>query len=210
IADMPTPPVVVVPLGPGADEAVVRSLLASGRPDGPQKPSDDSFVVRKVRGAIFMGMPHVIERMKTAKATARPELAKSFAAVSGTAARALLLPSKDTRRVLEATMPMLPIPKEVGGPMPVRTLTDGVMWAAFGVNGPPKAKGRLVIQSRNPEAAKALAAEIRRVCKAVAAHPRVREFVPNVDMIAAALAPSAEGDRVTIAFDPEHIVLGAL
>ena len=101
------------------------------------------------------GSPAALERVRRAAAAPRPELSAAFAAAGGeaVAARLLILPSADSRRVLEEMVPNFPA--ELGGG-PMTDLTRGMIWAALGLEIGPQPSLRLVAESKDASAAKAL------------------------------------------------------
>jgi hypothetical protein len=143
MADRPTdPPFVVVPLGPGADDRALRRALGRTGPF-------EHLRFETLGGAVVGASENTLKRLRGLKPAPRPELAAAFAAAGDTAVQVLLLPTADTRRVIEELLPTLP--PEVGGG-PSRTLTRGLRWAALGADLPPKLTLRLVIQSADPAA----------------------------------------------------------
>ena len=67
-------------------------------------------------------------------------------AAGDTAAQVLLLPPKHYRRVLEEAVGEFP--KELGGGS-MKILTEGVLWAAVGIDLDPRPALRMVIQSED-------------------------------------------------------------
>lgn len=166
LADIPPEPMlVVVPLGKGADAWKIRSLLYSGKLDGPTAAAESqpatsqptTGVARKMQtvvlhNAVVFTRASTIQRLKTLKPDPRPEMEKAFAAAGDTAVQVLVLPTDDTRRVIEELMPELP---EIIGGGPSTKLTQGLLWGAVGINSPPKMLVYAVAQSRDAESAKA-------------------------------------------------------
>jgi hypothetical protein len=102
--DIPGLPFVVVPLVDGADAAEIGRLLHGG---GKEPPLVQFATSATVHNAVFAGTPAALERVRLAPAPLRPELSVAFAAAGDetVAARLLILPSADTRRVLEEMVP---------------------------------------------------------------------------------------------------------
>ena len=156
IIDMPGQPFVVVPLAEGAQaEGIARTIHAEPAP---------------IHNAIVSGTPEALARIRRAPAAPRPELIAAFGAFGqdALALRLFILPSADSRRVLEEMVPRFPA--EVGGG-PITDLTNGLIWAAAGIENADKPALKLVAASRDPEAAKSsslgLAEQCRRVSAAV-------------------------------------------
>jgi hypothetical protein len=177
---------VIVPLEEGADESALARVAGRGFQVGKKFPG---------KNVVFGGSEQVFKRLQTLKAAARPDLAKAFAAAGDTAAQVLVLPTADNRRVIEEVLPNLP---EVIGGGSSKVLTRGLRWAALGLDLPPKMALRLVVQSSDAAAAKALHGLIDRGLKLVASQEEVRDMFPNVGKLTAQLLPKVEGDRLTL------------
>ena len=145
IADVPqSPPFLVAPVNAGgkAEEAEVWLHQTSRLP------------ARAVlHGAAVCGSEATIERLKSLKATPRPELAKAFALAGDTAAQFVFSPTEDNRRVLREMLPRLP--DEIGGGSG-KMLADGVQWAVISANAPPKLSLDVRVQSKDEDSAAAL------------------------------------------------------
>ena len=66
-----------------------------------------------VNHAVFAGSKEALERVRQLKPVDRPELTAALAALGDTNAEVVLIPTNDTRRVVEELLPNLP--KELGG-----------------------------------------------------------------------------------------------
>jgi hypothetical protein len=170
LADFPSFPFVVVPLGEGADARAIAGLL-----DLPDLPAG---LREKVGEVVFAGSPAARERLRSLKPQARPELAQALAAAGDGAAQVALIPPAHLARVVEEMMPTLP--EEVGGG-PSKVLTRGVKWAALGLDARPKTALRLTIQSPDAASAKALA-----------------EALPGFAKVITLPPPAVAGDRLTL------------
>ncbi len=210
LADIPPVPfLVVVPLRDGADERAIRALLYSGRADGPTerapepgrrgRPNTEVAVV----GNAVVGVSSVIlDRVRKMTPDPRPELADAFAAAGDTAAQLLILPTADNRRVIEELLPELP--KEIGGGAST-IVTQGLMWAAIGIDAPPNTSIRLTIQSRNADAAEAMGRWLQVFLKTLVNTREVSKALPGFDQVTGALTPTVTGDRLTLILDREKI-----
>lgn len=194
LADLPhQPPFVIVPLEQNADARALAELLKHD-PERQEKPL--AFAVsEKVDGVVFAGSKVARERLRALKAANRPELAQAFAAAGDTAVQVLLVPSADVRRVVEETISNLPgeLGRDAG-----KMLSQGVRWAAAGLDGPPRMSLRVVIQSDNADAAKKLHDWIAANLKAAAQNPGIRQRLPGVERVAANFTPELAGDRQTL------------
>jgi len=136
---------------------------------------------------------------------ARPEFEMARRAVADWPIQILIAPPPHARRAFEELMPELP-PALGGGP--VEVLTEGLLWAAIGID-PQELSVTVVIQSQSPEAAARLAkwlpGALERVGKALNEQlaeinkPANTEF----ELLVEALSPGVEGDRVVTRFRAE-------
>lgn len=203
LADLPqSPPFIIVPLTGNADAAALVKLFKEGSTQGRAGPFSVE-VCEKLGNAVFVGTKETRKRLQGLKPTPRPDLAKVIAAVGDTVAQYLILPSADTRRSLQDTMPTLP--KEMGGGS-ITVLTEGILWGAWGVDAPPKMKVRAVIQSKDDKAAQRLEEWIAGLWKIAGKEKSVRELTPNFDALAKQFTPKANGDRLTLSVDEKELV----
>jgi hypothetical protein len=189
LADLPMePPLVVVPLAEGVDAEAVRRAIG-------RIPVFKQLPFEKSDHALVGGSEAARKRLRSAKPAARPELAKAFAAAGDTTAQLVLLPTPDTRRIIDELIPALPT--QLGGGS-TRPLTHGFLWAAIGVDLPPKPSLRYTVQTPDADAARALKEWRARLLKAVAEQREVRDFLPGIGLLAEVFAPRVEGDRLTL------------
>ena len=189
LVDLPIePPLVVVPLAAGADAEAVRRAIN-------RIPVFKQLPFEKFDQVLVGGSENTRKRLRNAKPTQRPELAKAFATAGDTTIQLLLLPLPDMRRVIDELLPTLPT--ELGGGS-TRPLTHGLLWAAVGVDLPPKPSLRFTVQSPDAEAARALKEWRARFLKALAELPAVRDFLLGIGRITERLVPQVEGDRLTL------------
>jgi hypothetical protein len=189
LTDIPMePPLVVVPLEAGADAESVRRVLNRVK-------AFEQLRFETMEQAVIGGSEDARKRLRSAKPAARPELSKAFAAAGDTTAQLLLLPTPDTRRIINELIPALP-PEAGGGS--TRPFTHGLLWAAVGVDLPPKLSVRLSIQSADEKAARLLSAFLERLVKSLAQLREVRDFLPGIGRLAEGFTLQAEGDRLTL------------
>ena len=209
LADIPPEPIrVVIPLRPGADKRAIRALLYSGKIDGPTSRPTSSTNPRPprnrvdvIRNAVVWTKWSNFQRVADLTPHPRPELAAAFAAAGDTAGQILILPTDDNRRVIEEMMPTLP--EEFGG-APSTTITQGLLWAAVGVDGPPEMAVRAVVQSKDPAAAEALGQTITSIFKAIEENEDVLKMVPNIAKLTAMLTPAVSGNQLTLKLDDKQ------
>ena len=197
IADLPGPPVAVVPLVPGADAKAIGAILCGS---GPGNPAVSWPTCATVHDAVFAGTTAALERVRQPIADPRADLAAAFAATGDAPARLLILPGRDTCRVLEEMLPVLP--KELGG-LPTSTLTRGMLWAAVTLVTEPKPGFRLVVQARDATAANALNGlgrdAVGLIGQAAAGRVRRADFAKELTR----LKPEVGGDRIVLDIDTE-------
>jgi hypothetical protein len=184
-------PFFVVPLSEKADAEALAKLFA---PD----PGMKYLVMKKT---LIVGREKAIDRLQDGKPTARPDVAKAFAAAGDTDAQVVLIPTDDSRKVVEQTLPELP--KELGGGA-TKVYTRGVQWLAVGVNGPPKPSAKLVIQSPDAESAKELHTAVSDVFALLAKMPadsEVKKTIPNLDAVLKTFMPNLKDDRLSVEVD---------
>ncbi len=197
LVDLPMePPLVVVPLAAGADAKALRGVL--GQVEGLKLLHFEKF-----EQALVGSGATARKRLRNAKPAARPEMAKAFAAAGDTTAQLLLLPTPDTRRVLDELIPALP--QEVGGGS-TRPFTHGLLWAAVGVDLPPKLSVRLTIQSPDAAAARALKDFLARLLKSLIELRQVRSLLPDIGRLAEVFTPQVDGDRLTLSGEEKVLV----
>jgi hypothetical protein len=198
LADLPDLPFLIVPLPDGSDAKTLAALFKFhvGMFQGGEKLGD----------VVFAGSPAARDRLRTLKPVERPELAKAFAAARDGAAQVAIIPPPHLVRVFEEMMPLLP--KEAGGGSG-KVLTQGLRWAALGLDPPPKMALRLTVQSKDAAAAKAFAEGLPRMLKSLAEQKEVRAALPGIEKTAASLEPKVEDDRVVAALGERdtHLVL---
>lgn len=133
-------------------------------------------------------------------AAPRDELESAFQAVNGYPVQVLLLPPAYVRRTVVELMPELP--RQLGGG-PSGVLTDGLLWAALGLD-PAAIRGELVIQSASPAAAGALAAHVPRLLTGVyKALPDFQKAIPaeTFERLLTLTAPKVDGNRIVLRID---------
>jgi hypothetical protein len=200
LADVPgLPPFVVVPLEGDAD---VKSL---GEALGRAKPFR-VFQFEKIGSALVGGAEKTLTRLKSLKPDNRPELAKAFAAAGDTAVQAILIPTKENRRVIEEIMPKLP--QELGGG-PITIVTRGILWASVAVDLPPKISIRATIQSQDAASAQKLHDLAARFLKVVGEegphNQKARDVLPGFDKLVEQLTPKVEEDRLVVTLEEKDV-----
>jgi hypothetical protein len=192
LADMPNgSPLVIVPLAAGVKAQAVLRVL--------NRVKDFEQLHFEANGqALLGGSAEARKRVQGERKLIRPELAKAFAAAGDTTAQLLLLPTADTRRVVDELLPMLP--PQVGGGS-TRPLTHGLLWVALSLDLPPKPSLRLHMQSPDADSAGKLKDSLVQILKTLAKQREITELLPNL----AQFAPNAEGNQVTLSLEDKDL-----
>jgi hypothetical protein len=152
--------------------------------------------------AALVGKPRMEETLRALPPTSREDVATAFKTVADYPVQALLLPPGHVRRTVEELMPQLP-PQLGGGPSSV--LTEGVIWAAFGL-APDRLNLEVTIQSQDEQAAAKFAAHLPEMLRALynsipsshqpLAKQRVNDLLNSVK-------PKVVGDQIKVTFAAE-------
>jgi hypothetical protein len=200
LADAPgQAPFLVIPIEGDGDGQGVREALS-------QSTLFKEFKFEKIGSAVVGGATPTLARLKNLKPDNRPELTKAFTAAGDTAIQAILVPTKENRRVVEEIMPKLP--QELGGG-PITIVTHGILWSAVGVDLPPKAGLRAVVQSQDAAAARKLhdlAAKFFKVVGNEGPHnQKARDFLPGFDKLVEHLIPKVQNDRLIVTLEEKEL-----
>ena len=201
--DLPSLPFfIVAPLaqdGRSFEEAI-KELTNWRQTDGQAVISGQQrMIIDRLGGLVFLGSPQALKRLKELRPAPRPQLAQAFAAAGDTDVQIVFLANNDDRRVVEELYPTLP--KWLGGG-PSTVITNGLRWAAMGVDFPPEPKLRMVIGSKDEESAEALHAKIAEVLPLVAAgtiftnKPNTQNPAADVLRLTALIKPTVSGRRI--------------
>ena len=119
------------------------------------------------------------------------------AAIVPVTLRTKLAPT-DSRRVLEEMVPRFPA--EIGGG-PITDLTNGLMWAAAGIENADRPALKLVAASRDPEAAKSLVRLAENAVAFLRRSPDVQKAIPDLTQVLPEFKPTVVENRVSLAVD---------
>lgn len=182
--DEPLPTIIlVVPLLPGSDEPALTELLSAG----------DLMNVSHDKGALIARSPSTRAfPTRPRRRLARPELGEAFAVTGEAPLRIAMIPPADGRRVLESMLPPLP------DGQPATVLTRGILHASIAIEPPPKASGRLILQSEDAASAQALQKLMRSLASLGSPATRNWDTVPNFSQtaLAAFVAELGRSSRV--------------
>jgi hypothetical protein len=196
LADLPGGPFAVFTATPKADRDALANVIRSGLRFRP----DDDMICEPLKdhsGIVYAGNKAALARLLKHRSdpAARPELAKAFETAGQSAVQALLIPSKDHRRVVNETMPRLPV--ELGGG-PSKPLSDGLRFAALSIDVSPKVAARLVIQADAAASARMQQELILKTYKLLGEHATLGKMLPGLKDLLRLLEPRVAEDRVVI------------
>lgn len=197
-ADIPGPPVAVVPLADGADAKTIGQLLCGG---GPVKPPYSWPTCATIHGAVFAGTPDVLDRVRGAKPTRRGDLTAALSSSGDAPALLLIVPSANQRRVVEELVPTLP--QELGGGA-MTAITRDLRWASVALGAGAKPTVRVVVQSRNPASAAVLNRLFLDALKLLSQAAHGPSMSPEFAKAIADLKPRVVDDRVVLKLDLER------
>jgi hypothetical protein len=201
LIDLPGPPFVVVPLNDGADAKAISSLFA--------RADKDSFfrypATATVQNAVFGGSHEALERIRAELGPPRPELSAAFKAVGDPSivVRLFLLPSADTRRVLEEMVPTFP--DDLGGG-PITDLTRGLVWAGAGLVGGPQPSLKLVIATTSADASKDVLRLGENLIGYLRKSPEVQKTIPGLSKLLPDIKPEIVNNRITFKVEAQQAV----
>ena len=158
--------------------------LYSGRATGLRK-----------EGLLVVGTQEMIGRWQS---QARAELAQATASAGGARVEVFLIPSVDSRRVLEA---MLPVVIDQGVEAKGHPLTEGLQWATIRLELPPAASFGLHVESADAASASALGGFLSASLGLVGRIPALKQACPNLERAVGVLTPEAKGRGLELALD---------
>lgn len=211
IADLPDEedPFLVAPLSPTANARAIAGLLCSGQPDGPTSlPADGgptngrSRVAERLGDAVVAGPRNTVERLRTLKPAARPEIRRALQAAGDAPVRVVLVPTADSRRVIEEMLPNLPA--AVGGG-PVTAVTRGALWAAMSLHTTPAVAVHIVVQSQDAQAARALVGVIEKAFQSAAENRQLGGEIAGFEQLLVLLKPVVRNDRLIVELKGEVV-----
>ncbi len=193
LADLPDPPLVVLPLDEDARANPAAKLLAELV----------GYSTWEKDGVLVAGKERAIKRIRNLKPVARPDLVRAFADAPSSAAHGVIMPNDDLRRALAELIPTLP--RELGGGSSA-AVTRGVRWLSLSANVAPAATFSMTVQASDESSAKALRELWAAIFKAAGSDKEVRAALPDYDTLAAILLPKVAGDRLELIVKEEQVV----
>jgi hypothetical protein len=154
----------------------------------------DHAVIRPLNGL------SVEELLDSCPTSSREGIQDAFESVVGFPIQVLLLPPAHVWRTVAELSPELP-PQLGGGPSSV--LTEGVQWAALGVD-PAKMRAEVILQSKSDVAARNLATHLPKMLRSTyRAVPDLHKQIPKQlsEAIINWIKPTVKGRRIVIPID---------
>jgi prepilin-type processing-associated H-X9-DG protein len=190
LADIPqSVPFLVAPLRSGADPKMAADMLAK---------LTSAEAAEPIGKHVVAGPKATLERLKTLRPAARPDLAKAFERTQPHAAEVVFALNDDTRRVIREMLPRLP--DEIGGGSGA-VLSDGLQWGTVSVVAPPDLSLTLVIQSQDADAAAALRNLVISGLHLLGQQDEIRQQFPEFNELATLLTPRLEGNFLVLQID---------
>jgi prepilin-type processing-associated H-X9-DG protein len=186
----------IVPLADGANAQTIGHLLCGG---GAVKGPWQWPTCATIHHAVFAGTNEALERIRQVKPVERPELGAALAALGDTHSELVLMPSADSRRVVEELLPVLP--QELGGG-PITAFTRGLKWAAAGLSGDAEPRLQLLAQGTDAAAARALNDLGKNFVRFLRESKDVARVVPDFGRLADDVRSEVNEDRVSVVIDP--------
>jgi prepilin-type processing-associated H-X9-DG protein len=109
-----------------------------------------------------------------------------------------LIPSADSRRVLEAMLPSMLGP---GLALDAGTLTQGLQWATISIDLPPTPSLQVHVASADTVSASALEGFVVKLLARVGEIPTLKQVYPNMKASAALLTPQVDGKTLRLSLD---------
>jgi hypothetical protein len=190
------PGLIVVPIPDGADKEALFAGMAGLFKTG-------GFEAKVDGHAVLLGKEQTLKGVATRQAKDRPDISKALEATGAAPIRAAVVPPDSLRKALQENMPNLP--KELGGAS-IDTLNKGIMWFAAGISPNDNLGPRLVIQSKDSQAAEALTTLWKQVLESAGRIPDIQDGFPKFAQLSDQLMPKVKGDRLTMALDEKTLV----
>lgn len=133
----------------------------------------------------------------------RSAFSTAAAAAKDLPVQILIVPPAYISSTYEDLMPRLP---DSWADAPTTTITEGIQWAAIGVD-PAQLRLQVIIQSKTSVAAERLTAELPKLVKVITDSPSMLRFKPAVNSLKVT-QPVVNQDRIEISFsEVEGLVL---
>ncbi|QDU60590.1 hypothetical protein Pan216_14370 [Planctomycetes bacterium Pan216] len=195
-SDLPTSmPLLVLPMNESAKVDALRGKLPW------LKHWDADASIESTEKAILVGGSRARRPSLAEERRSEPVLDNAFEAAGDGLLQFLLLPSKTDRRVVEEVMPTLP--QGIGGG-PSSVLTQGLVWAAIGLDVGDTPALRVVVQSRDRDAANRMRGLWVASLALLMKNEMVAEEVRDPATALRLLTPRVADDRLILSLDESN------
>lgn len=151
------------------------------------------------KDGLLIGAPAwVIERRKAQPALRRAELSQAAAKGTNAPVEVYLIPSTDSRRVLEAMLPTVLAP---GFDLKSGALVQGLQWATIGLDPPPAGTLQLHVESANAASAAAIKDVVAAALTQLSEVATLKQAYPNLDTAVKLLTPQVVGNTARVNLD---------
>ncbi|GEM_PF-3792384 len=183
----------IVPLEPGTDAQAVTKIITSVRPEARPFPlklwQPESF-----DGALVAASPETLKRLRARKPGPRPGLADALATIDKSAVGLIVLPTDDTRHVINEMVPALWPDKDTTGTL---LACKGLQWAALSIDG-SLSNLSFAAQSSDVQSAQALLTLIGQGYADFGKDPMALSVIPRIKELTTLLTPKREGTRLVL------------
>lgn len=149
-------------------------------------------------GLLIAAPAWAMERRKAQPALRRAELSQATAKGVKAPVEMYLIPSADSRRVLEA---MLPTTLGPGFELRSGALVQGLQWAMIGLDPPPAGTLQLHIESADATSAAAIRDVVAAALTQLSEIPTLKQAYPKLDTAVAMLTPQVVGNTARVSLD---------
>lgn len=180
----------VVPATTRLDESAMKSWL-DGLAGG-------SLAYVRKDGLLIAAPAWAIERRKAQPASHRAELRQATAKGTKAPVEVYLIPSADSRRVLEAMLPTMLGP---GFDLRSGALVQGLQWATISLDPPPAGTLQMHIESADAASAAAIRDVVAAALMQLTEVPTLKQAYPNLDTAVKLLTPQVVGSTARTSLD---------
>jgi hypothetical protein len=160
-----------------------------------------SMAYARKDGLLVAARPWVIEHRKGQAPMRRAELSQAATKTPGAAIEVFLIPSTDSRRVLEAMLPPMLGP---GLELSPGTLTQGLQWATISVGLPPAPSLKVYVESADAASAAALQDFVAKLLTRIGEIPALVQTYPSIKASAVLLTPQVEGKTLRLSLNERN------
>jgi len=186
-----------IPIAKGARETALKEWVEATSKEfwGPC-----AVQIRK-GNLIVAGQSSVLNRRQSKSPVIRLELDKAAAKATPAAIQVFLIPTVDSRRVIEA---MLPATIDQQLQIPPNALVKGLQWAVKSINLPPRASANVYIESADAASAQALRKVLLALWESVGRFSKLKQAYPELAATLAMLTPTVKGRTLQLSLDAKQ------